>query len=100
MSNILRYTDQVLGNVRDVLFAIKENNGKATTKLVVREQERLCGQYAKDVLNIALMAMGKSAAYTDVKLSPDQLARLAEQAKKSNWDVLGDIKKLREQKGQ
>lgn len=99
MSNIMNYRSEIQYNVTSVLSHIRDNGGKTPNTLLVAEQNRLKGQYAPVVLNVALMAMGKkqlaplSACFG---LNERELGWLIEEAQKKNLTILGEIKALRE----
>lgn len=99
MSNIHLYSDQVLSNVRDVLWHVVENGGKASTKFWEREAQALQGQWGADVCNIARAAMGRSGLLFQGKASPAQMEIFVEKAKLYCSDVLRDIVRLRESQG-
>jgi hypothetical protein len=105
MSNISRYADQVLHDVRDFLWAVKENKGFATKSV----REAKYAEYAResgrrraiDIINIAYQAMGKNAILVqESNVSAVQIASFVERAKNDSRDILAEIKALREQKEQ
>ncbi len=101
MTNAMLYSDEILYNVREVLWNIKERGGMAPSKFLNAELERLHGQYAAIVINVALLAMGKQKAVDDPRfpLSDAQYNTLVERAKQKNADLLHEIAQLRAQKG-
>jgi len=101
MSTIMNYRSEIQYNVTSVLSRIEERGGMAPNKFLAAEQERLRGQYAPIVLNVALMAIGKpqlaplSACWG---LTEKELEWLIEEAKKKNEGLILHIKHLREAK--
>lgn len=79
MSVIMRYQDQVLSDVRDVLWNIKENKGKSPSSLLDRLWKEKQGSWNSDVLNIALVAMGKKKRYIG-KTTDEQFSTLVAKA--------------------
>lgn len=98
MSNIHLYSHEVQYNVTSVLYSIKERGGLVSSKFIAAEARRLQGEYAADVINIALLAMGKPAAFEGVA-SEKQMSIFVEQAKKQNELLLSQIAQLRAAKG-
>jgi len=95
------YSDEILYDVREVLWKIKERGGMAPNSFLVSEYKRLQGSWAGIVLNVALMAMGKKTRVDDSKypLSEAQYATLVERAKQQNGSILHEIAQLRAEKG-
>lgn len=98
MSNIHLYSDQVQWNVTSVLTNIKERGGLAGTKFLQSEYQRLRGEWSADVINIAMLCIGRSIAFEGVA-SEKQMSIFVEKAKQQNAILLRQIAKLRAAKG-
>jgi hypothetical protein len=102
MSNILRESNEILYNVRDVLSAIKERGGLASSKFLTAKHQELQGQFATVVLNVAtLLVLGKKAFEDDTRwnVSEKEMDILVERARRENGDFLHEIAELRAAKG-
>ena len=101
MTNAMNYSDEILYNVRDVLYNIEQRGGLVSNTFLQGELDRLQGQYAAIVINVALLAIGKKKAVEDARfpLSDAQYTVLVEKAKRSNGVLLSEIAKLRAEKG-
>jgi hypothetical protein len=93
----MNYANETLTNVRTVLVAIKENGGMVSGKFIAAQANALQGQRAEATLDIALVAMGKPAAYD--ALTEGQLNVLVARAKRENGDLVSEIAALRAAKG-
>lgn len=94
-STIMRYKDQVLYNVRSVLWNVKERGGTAPTKFWQSEALRLKGEWGTDVANIARQAMGREGLIFEGRAMPDEMAVLVEAARRDNEALLREIAALR-----
>lgn len=101
MTNAMNYSDEILYNVRDVLCKIEERGGMAPSSFLNAELNRLQGQYAAIVINVALMAIGKKKAVEDARfpLSETQYNILVERAKQNSRVEIARIAQLRAEKG-
>jgi hypothetical protein len=96
MSNIMNYLPEVLANIASVLARIEANEGKITGKFLKSEIERLKGQWAPEVINVALMALGREAAVSGMVASEGQVGALVKMAQKDHAYIISKIKSLRE----
>lgn len=102
MNNVMNYSDEILYDVREVIYRIMERGGgMAPQSFLQAEYKRLQGRYAAIVINVALMAMGKKAAIQDARfpLSDAQYASLVERAKQNSRVELARIAQMRAEKG-
>jgi non-ribosomal peptide synthetase component F len=101
MANAMNYSSEILSNVSEVIWNIKERGGLASSKFLNAELERLQGQYAAVVVNVALMAIGKPKAVEDPRfpLTDAQYNVLVERAKQNSRVELAQIAELRAAKG-
>lgn len=101
MTNIMNYSDEILYNVRDVIYNIEQRGGLASNKFLQGELDRLQGQYAAIVVNVAMMAIKGKKVAEDARfpLSDAQYAVLVEKAKQQNRSSLAVIAKMRAEKG-
>ncbi len=103
MSNILRYSNSMLVDVRSVLWNIKERGGSVSSKFLVAEVERLrnepiglFGHRSIDVVNIALAAMGCTQPFPDQGTATDrEMDVLVLRAQKQESFLLSEIAALR-----
>jgi hypothetical protein len=95
-SNIMNYIPEVLHNVHGVLWAIEQNEGRITTKLIKSEIERLRGQWASEVINIALISLDQKPVVSGMVSSDAQVQALVKMAKKDHEYIIGHIKALRD----
>lgn len=98
MSNIHLYSDQVQWNVTSVLANIKERGGLASSKFLQAEYQRLIGEWPADVINIAMLCIGRGIAF-EGKASEKQMEIFVEQATQRNAILLRQIAELRAAKG-
>lgn len=98
MSNIHLYSDQVQWNVTSILANIYERGGLAGTKFLQSEYQRLLGEWPADVINIAMLCIGRDIAFEGVA-SEKQMSIFVEQAKQHNAILLRKIAELRAAKG-
>ena len=98
MSNIHLYSDQVQWNVTSVLTNIHERGGLAGTKFLQSEYLRLRGEWPADVINIAMLCIGRGVAFEGVA-SEKQMSIFVEQAKQRNAITIRKIAALRAVKG-
>ena len=101
MTNAMNYSSEILSNVQEVLYKIMERGGMAPSSFLNAELDRLQGQYAAIVINVALMAMGKKPSVEDERfpLSEKQYAWLVERAKQNSRVELARIAQMRAEKG-
>jgi butyrate kinase len=99
-SNIMNYIPEIMNNVAGVLSRIEGQEGKITSKLLRAEVERLKGQWASEVINVALIALGREAAVSGMVASPAQVSALVKMAQKNNEPIIGKIKVMREARKQ
>ena|SRR2546423_6611270 len=101
MANVMNYSSEILSNVSEVIWNIKERGGLAPASFLNAELERLQGQYAAVVVNVALLTMGKKAAVQDDRfpLSDAQYSVLVERAKQNSRVELAQIAEMRAAKG-
>ncbi len=94
----LNYTSEIMYDVRSVLFNIKERGGAVPGSFLNAELNRLQGSRAADVLNIAMVAIGKKEC-TQGQATPAQMEVLVARAQKESADLVSEIAQLRAAKG-
>lgn len=98
MSNIHLYADEVVGNVIEILYAIKERGGLASNKFLEQQANKYQSRWGGDTVNIALIAIGRQSVFEGVA-SEKQVSSLVEKVKRQDPIVLHEIAVLRAQKG-
>ncbi len=100
-TNAMRYADEILYNVRDVIWNIKERGGLINQRFLNAEYQRLQGEYPEIFLNVALLAIGKPKAFQGgrFELTDVQYASLVERAKERNRVELAQIAQMRAEIG-
>jgi excisionase family DNA binding protein len=95
-TNIMLYSDEIMRNVRTVLWSIKENGGKITSKHLQTQVDALKGSWASESVNIALMALGRQQAVNGMVASQPQIDSLLAKFVRENAYLVDEVKALRE----